>query len=235
MSAARRRYLKLLLVVTLGCGKETESVMDVSNARVEQSPASARTAAAAVTLAEKTFPDGIGNDKCAVLTLGDVAAATGVPASAIEQRPISGCLYSWKAGDTWPEGSVMITSVRVHPSIDRAKQSHQRFTRDVDAAEVAPARRQVQGELARKAADGEITKRTASVGSAVVAQMPDRDYRHQALTGVGSEAALERRTVNMRYGNLTIRYGGRIGESETLDPEIATALGQSIVRNLDGM
>lgn len=57
-------------------------------------------------------------------------AATGLPEEAIEQREVSGCLYSWDDGTVW------MSSVRVHGSVDCAKCYYARFTADVSAGEI---------------------------------------------------------------------------------------------------
>lgn len=221
-----------LLILIAGCGTESRPTTAVEHDLTTDGAAPPAATRSAATENEPTFPEGTGKDKCAVLTLADVSAATGVPAGVIQQRAISGCLYSWESGNGWQDGSVMITSVRVHPSLERAKRSYAGSVRDVAASEVAPAKKQVQDELAASSTDTRSPDPGGVAGSALVDMMPERDFVHRQLTGVGSEAALEGRTVNMRYGNLTIRYGLRIGESDAVDPDVAAELGRRIVANL---
>ncbi|MFW6083636.1 MAG: hypothetical protein ACODAA_00295 [Gemmatimonadota bacterium] len=104
------------------------------------------------------FSEGAGDDKCAVLTLEDVTAATGLSAEAIEQREVSGCLYSWDDGTVW------MSSVRVHESVHRAKAYYARFTEDATADEVAAATEQVKDEISERETSGEITSTEGAAG-----------------------------------------------------------------------
>ncbi len=174
---------------------------------------------------ERMFADGVGDDKCTVLTLEDVAAATGIPASEITQRSISGCLYSWDAGDGWLEGTVYLGSVRVHDSIERAKRDHARFTQDVTAEEVANAKEQAKEDLADEAA-----------ARGIMDAMPETDFKHRVLPGVGSEAVMDNRGSGyVRTGNVTINFSGKVDSEDRMHPEVAAEIGRRIVANLHRM
>lgn len=179
---------------------------------------------------ERTFAEGVGEDKCAVLTMEDVVAATGLPEDAIEQRKVSGCLYSWDDGTVW------MSSVRVHESVDRAKSYYARFTEDVSADEVEPAREQVKDELSEKEESGEITATEGEAGRAITDAMPARDFTHQLLPGIGNEASYDGNgTVWIRWGNLTATFSGKTGDEDRIDPELAAEYGRRVVANLGEM
>ncbi|HUF16899.1 MAG TPA: hypothetical protein VMS12_02515, partial [Thermoanaerobaculia bacterium] len=204
--------MMLLAFVPTACGAETPGEPETASESAELGhPTSEQTAAPQVDAAaqeERFFTREQLPERCELLTTEDVSAATGVPASAISQRAVSGCLYSWKAGSSWKEGSIMLTSVYPHKTLQRAQRHHAQHTTDATAAEVGEAKKQLQNELAKKRAAGELTPAEESVGSAIVGHMPERDFTHQSLDGVGSEAAIEGRTVYIRYGNVTITLGG---------------------------
>lgn len=179
---------------------------------------------------ERIFAEGTGDDECAVLTLDDVTAATGLTAAEIEQREISGCHYSWDDGMIW------MRRVRVHESVDRAKAYHARFTEDVSSEEVAEAKEQVKDELRDREAAGEMTSDEAAVGSAVTEAMPEWDYEHTSLPGIGSEAVYDGRgTVYIRWGNLTTSFSGKTGDEDRIEGEVATEVGRRVVANLGEM
>lgn len=174
---------------------------------------------------ERMFADGVGDDKCGVLTLEDVAEATGIPASEIMQRSISGCLYSWDDGDGWLEGTVYLSSVRVHDSVEQAKRDHARFTQDVTAEEVANAKEQAKEDLADEPAAREIMD-----------AMPETDFKHRVLPGVGSEAVMNNRGSGyVRTGNITINFSGKVDSEDRMHPEVAADIGRRIVANLHRM
>lgn len=179
---------------------------------------------------ERIFAVGVGEDRCAVLTLEDVAAATGVPAAEIEQRAISGCIYSWDDGTVW------MRSVRVHESVDRARSWYATFTEDVTAEEVEAAREQVKEELSDREASGEMTATEGAAGRAVTDAMAERDYVHRSLPGIGNEASNDGRgTVYIRWGNLTAEFSGKTDGEDRIDPELAADYGRRIVANIEEM
>lgn len=182
------------------------------------------------TAEERAFAEGVGEDKCAVLTMEDVVAATGLPGEAIEQRKVSGCLYSWDDGTVW------MSSVRVHESVDRAKSYYARFTEDVSAEEVEPAREQVKDELSEKEETGEVTATEGAAGRAITDAMPARDYTHQHLPDIGNEASYDGHgTVWIRQGKLTAKFSGKTEGEDWIDPELAAEYGRRVVANLEAM
>lgn len=223
-----------LALAIAGCEREAEINEGATGAEASATDP-APSAMDSSPVEEKEFAEGVGADKCAILTLEDVSAATGVPASEISQRPISGCIYAWDAGADWPEGAVFLSSVRVHESVEKARKAFSRSTQDVTAEEVPKAKEQAQGELAKQSSEGELTDHQAEIGSAVVDLMPERDFIHQRLSGVGNEAAMEGRSVHIRYGNVTIQFGAQMNNEDQLDPKLATEIGRRIVANLEKM
>ncbi len=184
----------------------------------------------AAAVEERVFAEGVGEDRCEVLTLEDVAAATGLPAEEIQQRPISGCLYSWDDGTVW------MRSVRIHESVDRAKSYYATFTEDVTAEQVGEAKEQVKVELSDREASGEMTATEGAAGRALTDEMPERDYVHRSLPGIGSEASNDGRgTVYIRWGNMTITFSGKTDGEDRIDPELAADYGRRIVANLEEM
>lgn len=189
--------LVMLVFVTVGCGTEAGDE-------------------------GRMFADGVGDDKCAVLTLDDVAMAKGILASEIRQRSISGCLYWWDVGDGWPEGTVYLGSVRVHDSVERAKRNHARFTEDVTAEAATDAKEQAKEQLAGEPAAREIMD-----------AMPETDFKHRVLPGVGNEAVMNNPGSGyVRTGNLTIRFSGKVDSEDRMHPGIAAEVGRRIVANL---
>lgn len=180
---------------------------------------------------DRVFAEGVGEDKCAVLTLEDVMAVTGLPAEEIEQQEVSGCLYSWD------EGSVWMRSVRVHESVDRAKSYYATFTEDVTAEEVGAAKDQVKDELSDREESGEVTATEGAAGGALTDAMPERDYTHRSLPGIGNEASNDGHgTVRIRWGNLTITFSGKTADgTDHIASDRATEIGRRIVANLENM
>lgn len=179
---------------------------------------------------ERTFTEGVGEDKCTVLTMEDVVAATGLSEESIEQRKVSGCLYSWDDGTVW------MSSVRVHESVDRAKSYYARFTEDVSADEIEPATEQVKDELSEKEESGEITATEGAAGRGITDAMPARDFTHQHLPGIGNEASYDGHgTVWIRRGNLTAKFSGKTDDEDRVDPELAAEYGRRVVANLEAM
>ena len=178
---------------------------------------------------EKIFAEGVGDDKCALLTMEDVVAATGRSAEEIEQRQVgSACLYQWD------DGSIYFGSARVNDSLKRAKATFERETRDVTAEETAAAKEKAKGALSDRADEGELTEEEAEVGSALMDLMPEEAITHRPLEGVGNEASLHSRgSVIIRYGNVIIRFSGKTDDEDRLDPELAREIGKRIVANLD--
>lgn len=185
---------------------------------------------AGATVEERTFAEGVGDDKCAVLTLQDVAEATGVPAAEIRQQRVSGCLYSWDDGSVW------VSSVRVRDSVEGAKRYFARYTEDVTAEQVSEAKERFQDELKTREESGEMTSTEGAAGRALTESMPEMDFRHQRLPGVGSEAVYDGHGgVHIRWGNLLADFSGKTNGEDAMDPELATAYGRRIVANLGGM
>lgn len=176
---------------------------------------------------EPTFDESADEDDCAILTLADVSAVTGVPEPAIEQRAISGCLYAWDGGN------LNLLSTRVHDSIDRARAYHDRFTADVTAEEIAEAKEQAKEELDEE----NLNRGERAAGGALVDAMAEGEIRHAALDGIGSEAVVDTRgSLYIRYGNMTLTVGAKDAEgNDTFDPQMARAVGERIIANLDAM
>lgn len=173
------------------------------------------------------FDEAAGEDDCAILTLADVSAVTGVPESAIEQREISGCLYAWDGGN------LNLLSTRVHDSLDRARSYHDRFTADVTADEIAAAKEEVKGDLD----EGELDEGERAAGGALIDAMEESDIRHRSLEGIGSESVLDTRgSLYIRYGNMTVTVGAKDAEgNDTFDPQMAREVGERIIANLDSL
>lgn len=169
------------------------------------------------------FDDSVAHDKCALLSLADVAAATGVPVEAWQQRVVSGCLY------TWPEGSLWLGSVSVHESIERAEESFARYTADAAGRDFRQHDEWPAGSSGR-GLDGP----GAAPGREGVTAMPGDAIGYRRLPGVGSEAALDNRgSMRVRYGNVVVWLTGKTGDRDWIDPEVAADLGRRMVANMD--
>jgi hypothetical protein len=219
----------LLSMSLPGCGNAgSESAGDLEEstgvADLEQSPGRD----------DRIFDESVEDEECRVLTTEDVAAATGVPAGEIEQRAISGCLYSWDAGESWSDGSIMLMSVSAHETVDRATSYYARFTRDTTAEEIAESKDAMKDELAKKREEGELSSGAEAIGGALTEAMPEEDISHQRWSGIGSEASTDGRgSVRLRYGNVTAWFVGKTAGEDRLDDEVAREIGRRIVANLD--
>lgn len=224
-----------LLLTLAACGPG--DTIDEAAAEAAADSKAAAEAKAEVAVEEKMFDESVSDDKCALLTPADVASATGVPEAALEQRTLgSSCLYSWESGDGWQDGSIYFGSLRVRESIEDAKRRYARKTRDLTAGDVSDAKEQLDEELDEKANDGEMTESEAATASSLAAAMPETDFTHTALDGIGNEAAMDNMgSVYIRYGNAVISFSGKTAGEDHLDPERAAAIAQAIVGHLDSM
>lgn len=183
---------------------------------------------------ERMYPEDIGDDKCALLTVEDVAAATGVPASAIEQRNISGCIYTWEDGDGWREGMLWLSSVREADSIERAKSRYARYTKDTSVEDMKRAKEEFSKRLEEKQAKGEMSEAEASTATAIAGMMPEDAVTHQRFEGIGNEAALNNSgTMYVRVGNVNFKFSGKVDSEDRIEPEIARKVAARIIANLD--
>lgn len=197
-------------------------------------PGAAGGEAVAASSGERMYPEDIGDDKCALLTTGDVSAATGVPAAAITQREISGCLYSWDDGENWREGTLWLSSVREAESIERARSRYARYTKDTTAEDVRRAKEQLKKRLEEKQAKGELSDSESSTASAIASMMPEEDTTHQRFDGIGNEAAMnDSGTMYVRVGNVNFKFSGKIDGEDRMDPAVAREAARRIIANLD--
>ena len=223
MICTRIAAMLIILIVLAGCQTET-----APDAEAEQ------TSTAAQAEEEPIFEEALEDAKCTLLTMEDVAAATGVPASAIEKY--SGCLYTWDEGSDWEDGTVYLFSLRVYDTVEQAQRAHARETQDVTATEVAQAKEEVQNDLAEQRSEGEITSSEEALASTMTDAMPEMDFTHRALSGVGSEAVMDNRgSVYIRLGNAIIEFSGKTDGEDYLDPARAEAVGRRIVANIKAL
>lgn len=212
-----------LTTIILLTGCQTETAPD---AAAEPESATAQVAE------EPLFEEAIEDAKCTLLKMEDVTAATGLPASAIEEE-MSGCFYSWEGSNNRPEGTLYLSSVRVHDTLERAQRTHARKTQDVTTSDVGQAKEQVKDDLAEQRAEGEITSSEENLASTMTDAMPEGDFTHRALSGVGSEAAMDNwGSAYIRLGNVTIQFSGKTDGEDQLDPALAAEVGRRIVANL---
>ncbi|MGD8495431.1 MAG: hypothetical protein PVF05_04520 [Gemmatimonadales bacterium] len=209
-------------VAAVGCGDEAASAGDTEGA------ANVEGGATTADAPEPTFDEAVGEDDCAVLTLSDVAAVTGVSADDIEQRAMMGtCTYAWDGGN------LNLLSARVHDSVDRARRYFSRFTEDVTAEDIAAAKKQFREELDEEDMDeGE-----KAVAGAMAGAMEERDIGHRPLPGLGSEAVMDSRgSVYIRYGNLTMEFAAKnAAGDDVIEPDMAMAVGRRMIANVDAM
>jgi hypothetical protein len=205
----------VVAVAAVGCGSEAASTGGTD------------AAASAAVAAEPTFDDSVEEGDCAVLTLADVAAVTGMAADEIEQRTIMGCLYAWDGGN------LNLLSVRVHDSVGQARSYFSRFTEDVTADDIAAAKQRLREELD----DEDLDEGEKAVAGAMAGAMAEQDIGHRFLPGIGSEAVMDSRgSVYIRYGNVTMEFSAKdAAGDDTIEPKMATAVGRRIVANLDAM
>lgn len=217
-------FLVLLVAgILAGCGSESGG-SDTSGSGTSD----------VVALEERTYPEDIGDDKCALLTPGDVAAATGVPESAIEQRRISGCLYSWDGGQDWQEGTLWLSSVREYDSIKRAKTWYSRYTEDATVEDMKRAKEEFSKRLEEERAEGEVSETESSTASALAGMMPDEAVTHQRFDGIGNEAALNNSgTMYVRVGNVVFKFSGKVNGEDRIEEGVAREVASRVIANLD--
>lgn len=194
---------------------------------------SGRTAVAAAG-EERMYPQDIGDDKCALLTREDVSAATGVPASAIEQRKISGCIYTWDDGDGRQDGMLWLSSVREADSIKRARSRHARYTRDASPEDIKKAKEEFRKRLEGKKARGQMSEAESSTAAAFAGMMPEDAVTHQRFGDVGNEAALSNSgTMYVRVGNVNFKFSGKLDGEDRIEPGVAREVAARVIANLD--
>lgn len=209
------------------------AVLLLSGCQSDTAPSPAEGAAARTT-DEPIFTEDIEDAKCALLTLKDVTAATGLPPTAIEEE-YAGCFYSWGASSDRPGGSLFLYSLRVHDTAERAQRHYARKTEDVTASQISEGKEQVKSELAEQRAEGEITSSEEETASALTDAMPEMDFKHRALSGIGYEAAMNNRgSVYLRLGNVTIEVVGKtdVDDRDRIDPALAEEVSRRIAANL---
>lgn len=233
-----KRQIGLVAALALalsGCGMEPGSDTAATEGNgAGEAPAAAETAAAGSDVTEeRIFDESVKDPKCELLSREEVAEITGVPADALEEM-LKGCLYTWEDGHGREDGTIYLGSVMVHDNLKRARGYHARFTEDVTSEEVAEGQEQVQGELAEQEAAGEMSETDAAAGSALAGAMPEMDFTHRDLEGIGDEAQMDNRgTVYVRLGNVTISFSGKTDGEDEIDPEVAAEVARTIVSNLE--
>lgn len=206
----------LILALTLlgGCGGE-------SSGEESDSGAQAETAQAAEP--DKMFDESVKEDKCSLLTHAQVAAAASIPESAVEKNRAL-CLYEWE------NANIYLSSVRVHDSIERARNYYNRNTKDFTAEEMRASKEELKQYM-------EETDSGSGVSEALIDAAPEDAVSHQRWDDIGSEAAWDGNTTMIRYGNVTVEFSGKTYDraegEDWVPPEIAKAIARSIVANLD--
>lgn len=185
--------------------------------------------AAASGVAEKSFPEAVEDDECALLTAADVAPLVGVDASELEQRTVSGCLYSWGDGSIYLNASV-------YDTVERSRQWFERFTQDASAEEIAEAKSEVADRLAEKREEGEISESDEATAGALTDMMSEEAITETAVEGLGNEASLESSgSLRVRYGNLMFEVVARRGEENEDDPDLAVSVARIVADSLEAI
>lgn len=206
----------LILGLTLvgGCGGGSNGDENAADAQAETAQASEP---------DKMFDESIKEDKCALLTTAQVAAAASVPESAVGSRP-GFCLYEWE------NANIYLSSVVVHDTLKGAKGYFARHTKDVTAEEMRASKEQLKKEM-RESETG------TGISEALIDAAPEDAVSHERWDNIGSEAAWDGNSVMLRYGNVTVEFSGKTRDraegEDWVAPEIAKAIARSIVSNLD--
>jgi len=204
----------MAIIMVAACGGEAGGTESTTNAQAQTAQASNP---------GKMFDESVEEDKCALLTPAQVAAATGIAESAIETMP-GFCLYEWEGHN------IFLSSVRVHDSVERASRYYARHTEDATPEEIQASKQAFKEELEKSDAD-------SGVSGVIVDAMPEDAIIHERWNDIGSEAAWDGNTVTLRYGNVTAVFSGKTYDrtegEDWVDPEIARAIARSIVSNLD--
>lgn len=182
-----------------------------------------RTSGAQSSQPGKLFDESISEDKCSLLTPAQVAAAALVSASAVEQNS-SICLYEWEGAN------IYLSSVRVHDSIERAREYYARNTKDFTSEEMRASKEALKERV-------EESESGTGISEALIDAAPEDAINYERWNDVGSEAAWDGNSVMIRYGNVTVKFSGKTydrAEGEDWVPrEIAKAIAIAIVANLD--
>lgn len=209
-----------LLTLAAGCGGSGDEPS------AESSPARA---------SGPLFAESVEEEPCAILTPEDVAAATGVPGSDIEQRAMGGvCLYSWRAAETRSRGDLNVMGFDVHESLERARQNYDRYTRDVTAEEAREGMAQLEERLDEKAAEEGMSDTERAAASSLTGAIEVGDVTHQRFDGIGSAASLSSEgALRILYGNVVVWIAGSTGDNLPHDAEVAREVARRVVANLD--
>lgn len=167
------------------------------------------------------YAESIKDSKCNLLTREEVGELTGVAPSSLEEK-LSGCFYSWEGTSDLAEGTIYLSSLRVYDTEQQAKRRYDASTKDVSSAEMKQAKKDYKAEA------GDKSKRARLVDS-----MPEGNFSHNALEGIGSEAVMDNRgTVYIRSGNLILKFSGKTDGEDKIAPELAAKVGKRIMKNL---
>lgn len=177
------------------------------------------------------FDESLEDDKCAIFTREDASAATGIPLEAIEKRYAHMCLYSWDAGDDYPDGNLNLMGLTVHDNVEQARGDYTRFSGDVTAEEIAAGKEEAQREMADRS---ELSEADRRVAGALIGSMAEMDFTHQHWTGIGDAANTDGRgTVRVLYGNVTVWITGKTDGEDWIHPAVGREVARLIVANLE--
>ena len=93
-----------------------------------------------------------------------------------------------------------------------------------------------EDRLGRATRRGEIASSEEAAASALADAMPEMDFEHRALSGIGNAAVMDNRgSAYLRPGNVTTLFSGKTDGYHRLEPAQAEEVGRRIVANLKAL
>lgn len=200
----------LLLALSCKSSDKKDGKSETEGAAADQSAPAGESGAAAAS--GKLYDKSIKEDVCALLTTDMVAAVAKKPVGEVEQKAISSmCRYEWEGGNAG------IAFVRVHDSVEDARQRFERSHKNMSGEEVKDAMKKI-GEGAEKRLE-EDAKKGKKVPNAdavkpvtgAMAKSMAGGITFEAVEGLGDMAAYETtRHENTISGTTIVSYANNI-------------------------
>ena len=164
---------------------------------------------------------------CAVLDVRAVSEAGNLPPDAVTENPNVKCLFSWAGGSAY-------VSLRVHRSVEGARQYFEGLTSETTAADSRKAEKLTGAELGKKVQQGELSAGQASAAGALAARLSEEEPAHQKTGELGDEAATSAEgKITVRFGNVTFQVAANRGPEDQIDPTLTRELARQVVGNLE--
>jgi hypothetical protein len=171
---------------------------------------------------------------CEILTAEGVSQAFGVPAGALKQIKVMGCVYTWRDRDQVLEAGVSM--LRAHRSEAMAASWFEDATRNRTAEENQQALDLAMGRVKEKAGDGKLGGGVTpgavdTVGKTLAGAVDPGGTRYEDIDGVGAAARVQLGdgAIWVRVANLTFTASGYQGPRQPR-PALPTGKLEEIAR-----